>query len=117
MHNERTLAQKARYYSSVTGVYLLTLLFAWQIFNPAFINKSSKGEALKSIPLKVETKPVKIIAGIPVRIVVPTQNLDLTIDPGVYDQATNSWTLSGYNAQFAMITAPSNDHEGNTFLY
>ena len=117
MHSERSIAQKARYYSSVTGIYLLTLLFAWQAFSPLSSHQLAKVAALKSLPLKQSTIPVKITAGIPIRIVVPTQNLDLPVDKGVYDQASNSWTLSGYDAQFAYMTAPANDHEGNTFLY
>ncbi len=117
MQSEPSFVQKARYYSSVTGVYLLTLLFAWQVFSPAFISKPPKVEALKSLPLKTEPAPIKIIAGLPLRIVVPTLGLDLPIDKGEYNQTTNSWTLSGYHAQFATMTALANDHQGNTFIY
>ena len=115
MPNGRQMAKKARYYSSVTLIYLVTLLFAYSVFNPSIIFHS-KAEALKSSN-EFAPIPKKIIYGMPVRIVVPSQSIDLQIDKGEYNPVDNSWTLSGYNAQFAMSTSLPNNNTGNTFIY
>lgn len=60
---------------------------------------------------------IKLIYGRPVRIVIPSESVDLPLIPGVYDPATNSWTLSGYEAQFATSSAPANNVGGETFIY
>ena len=114
MQGEQKLVKKARYYSSVTFIYFVTLLFAFYIYNPAF-SRSSTVEALKSAPRAIA--PPVITAGIPVRIVLPSLQLDLTVEEGKYNPAEDSWTLSGYNAHFATITAPVNDYADNTFIY
>lgn len=115
MHSGRQLANKARYFSSVTLIYLVTLLFAYSVFNPSIIYHS-RAEALKSSNEFVPT-PKKIIFGMPVRITVPSQGVDLMIRQGEYNPVDNSWTLSGYDAQFAMATSLPNNNTGNTFIY
>ena len=112
--NGHSFKNKARYYSSVTVIYLVTLLLAFYIFNPP-LARPPKVEALKSTPRAVA--PPIITAGIPLRIVLPTLELDLAIEVGKYDPVNDSWTLSGYNAHFATITAPANDYADNTFIY
>lgn len=107
--------QKARYISSVTGLYLVALLFAWFIFNPG-VTRGGVVQALKSEPIPLSPYK-KILAGRPVRVVLPDQAIDLPVDPGYFDSATNSWTLSGYHAHFAMVTKLANNHDGNTFIY
>ncbi len=57
------------------------------------------------------------MAGLPVRVVLPDVGIELPIDPGYFDSSSNSWTLSGYRAQYAMITTLPNNHDGNTFIY
>jgi hypothetical protein len=64
------------------------------------------------------------VAGRPVRIVIPSsyvyqpnQYVDLPVDRGYYSSATNSWTLSGYHAQYDMSSSPANNHSGETFIY
>lgn len=107
--------QRARYISSVTGLYLVALLFVWFIFNPG-VTKGGIAQALKSEPLPVG--PYKtILSGRPIRVVLPDQGIELPVDPGYFDSATNSWTLSGYRAHYAMVTKLANNHDGNTFIY
>lgn len=115
IHNERSIIRRARYITSVSAIYMLTLVFAWHAFSPLFIIPLQKAEALQNAPSI--PPPTKVITGLPLRIVVPSQKLDLVIDKGVYDASTNSWTLSDYNAQFATITARANNYKGNTFIY
>lgn len=115
MQNGPKTIEKARYISGVTGLYLVTLLLVWFIFNPGMA-KSGVAQALKSQPIPASPYK-KIMAGQPVRVVLPDQGIDLPVDPGFFDPASNSWTLSGYRAHFAMVTKLANNHDGNTFIY
>ncbi|MBX4197360.1 sortase [Candidatus Saccharibacteria bacterium] len=58
-----------------------------------------------------------LISGTPVRIRVPSVNIDLNVIPGYYYPATKSWTLSLNNAQYAVMTAKANNQQGDTFIY
>lgn len=78
---------------------------------------------IPSQPIPVNLQPTlpKIVAvsGIPDRITIPSayKNIDLSVVPGVYDPTTDSWTLNGYLAQFATVSAPANNIGGETFIY
>ncbi|MBI2009014.1 sortase [Candidatus Saccharibacteria bacterium] len=115
MRSEPKAVTKARYISSVTIVYGVTLLFAWFIINPGVIQQS-KVQALPSAPIP-NSPYKKIMAGLPARIVLPDLGIDLPIDPGFYNPADKSWTLSGYRTHYAMVTTLPNNHDGNTFIY
>lgn len=110
--------KKLRFYVSVSAVYALTLLFAAHLMtNTGWIHK--KPHYIKydpHLPI-VLTRAVVITAGEPVRITVPNLGIDLPIDEGQYDEANQTWTLSGYHAQFAMASVVANDFQGNTFIY
>lgn len=57
------------------------------------------------------------ISGKPNRIVIPSLAIDLDVVDGYYNSGDRSWTLTGDKAQFATITSPANNKEGNTFIY
>lgn len=61
--------------------------------------------------------PTPSVAGVPVNVSIPSVGIELSVLPGEYSQATDSWTLSGYDAHFATITRPANNGGGNTFIY
>src|SRR3989344_5475901 len=115
MRSEPKAITKARYISSVTIVYAVTLFFAWFIINPGVIHQS-KVLALPSAPIP-NSPYKKIMAGLPSRIVLPDLGIDLPIDPGFYNPADKSWTLSGQRPQCAIVTTLPNNHDGNTFIY
>lgn len=109
---------KIRFYGSVTVIYLVTLLFALYVFNPILFSHPTTVAALSATKPPAPPKPVvKIISGLPVRVVLPSLGIDLPIDQGVYNAASDSWSLSGYHAQFAYVSKLANDHDGNTFIY
>lgn len=118
MNGRANRYKKLRFYASVSAVYALTLLFAVHLMtNTGWIHK--KPHYIKydpQLPI-VLTRAVVITAGTPVRIVVPRLNIDLPIDQGQYDEANQTWTLSGYRAQFAAASVVANNYQGNTFIY
>ena len=111
--------KKLRFYVSVSAVYALTLLFAVHMVASAGLLHKKPPHYVRydaQLPI-VLTKALVITAGQPVRVVVPRLNIDLQIDEGQYDEANQTWTLSGYHAQFAMASVVANDFQGNTFIY
>lgn len=120
MNDEPNGFKKVRYYSSVSTIYVLTLLFGWYALRPVVVLSHSRPVALTRVQQTphLPTVPAKVvIAGKPVRIVIPDSGVDLPVDEGYYNDTDHSWTLSGYHAQFAMISTQANDSAGNTFIY
>jgi hypothetical protein len=120
VRNGRQLRTKVRYYSSVSTIYVLTLLFAVTAFAPLIESKPANSYALTNAvqkPYAPAPHNVSVISGRPVRIVLPASNVDLPVDEGYYDSQTGGWTLSGYRAQFAMISTLANNVAGDTFIY
>src|SRR4051812_14643321 len=105
--------KKIRYYSSVGVCYALTLLFAVLAFKPIAHSINSSAIA-SSLPVEVaaEQPSKQILTGKPVRIVIADAGIDLPIDEGRYNEADGSWSLSGYHAQYAMLTPLANDVSG-----
>jgi LPXTG-site transpeptidase (sortase) family protein len=119
LHGKQLFIAKTRFYSSVTILYIGTLLFLWYALSPvARFNKLTIPIGDSSI-INTPLKPIApdAVTGRPVRIVIPTANIDLQIDKGEYNPNDNSWTLSNKNAQFAMPTSLANNQSGNTFIY
>src|SRR5580765_4459047 len=110
--------RKARYYSSVSGINLALLLCLVYIVNPFLLLPRHPQAAAAVVPV---IKPVVMekprISGKPVRIVISSVQIDLTVDEGSYNPADDSWSLSGYHAQYATTSAPANDRDGGTFIY
>jgi len=57
------------------------------------------------------------IQGMPSELILPSLNLDISVIPGVYNTRTKEWTLSLDKVQYAVMTPPPNNEEGNTFIY
>ncbi|HSX29511.1 MAG TPA: sortase [Candidatus Saccharimonadales bacterium] len=61
--------------------------------------------------------PQKLITGKPVRIIIPSLNIDLPVIDGYYNAQRQQWTLTSDKAQYATMTSPANNAGGNTFIY
>ncbi len=124
MQNELSLWQKVRFCISTGTIYLLTAMFVWYAVHPLPRSNSVRYVSLTTAPKhRLPAQPaIKEIAGLPVRIVIPGSSyegrvVDLPVDKGYYDQATDSWTLSGYHAQFMTISSLANNLAGDTYIY
>ncbi len=121
MQHEPSVFKKVRYFSSVSTIYALTLLFGLYAIHPAPYLRHTRPISLtraQQIPHSPAAPVAKIvISGKPVRIVVADSGVDLPVDEGYYNTADNSWTLSGYHAQFAMVSTLANNSSGDTFIY
>lgn len=57
------------------------------------------------------------IEGQPSELLIPSLKIDISIIPGYYNSYNQTWTLTSNHVQYATITPPPNNEEGNTFLY
>jgi hypothetical protein len=125
MQAEHSWLQKIRFATTVSALYMLTIAFAWYVIRPqplfkpaAALTKIEQKQHIAATPAPI----FQIISGLPVRIVIPGSSyngtvVDLPVDPGYYDSTTDSWTLSGYHAQFAMVSSLPNNFTGETYIY
>jgi len=72
--------------------------------------------------IPVITKPTvvelpKTITGKPMRLLVPSLGMDLSVEDGIYDAKTGQWTLSLDKVHYALMTVQPNDKQGNTLIY
>lgn len=121
MLDERSWFQEVRFYTNVGTIYLLSLAFAWYVIHPPALASTYVPKPYHPALVGV-TPGFKVVSGVPVRIIIPDSSydgvvVDLPIDPGYYDPATNAWTLSGYHAQFMTISSQANNFGGDTYIY
>jgi sortase family protein len=121
MRHGHSFMERVRFYIRVTLVYSLTVGFIWfTAIHPLHSLSHVRTVALTKAQQHpyVPTAPkVPVISGRPVRIAIPDSAVDLPVDEGYYNSTDNSWTLSGYHAQFAMISTLANNTAGDTFIY
>ncbi len=114
-------ATKVRFYLNVAVLYALLTLCAWYVISPVHsVPWFTLGSTTLTHTVEPTTSPSEplthITAGLPTRIVIPRLGIDVPVDKGFYN-VDGSWTLSGYHAQFAMLSKLANNHDGNTFIY
>lgn len=111
--------QQARFIVSSALLYVGTIVVIGAAVSTPYV--AAKAPVVTTSPPHVIPLPkmpkVVAVSGIPDRITIPSEELDLTVIPGAYDPSTDSWTLSGYKAQFATVSAPANNIGGETFIY
>lgn len=113
--NQASWLQRARFYTGSALLYAVSVACIGFALQTPHVTASTVTLAEK---LTVTAGPkIKLVAGQPVRIVIPSESIDLPVIPGTYDRADDSWTLSGYEAQFATSSTPANNVGGETFIY
>jgi hypothetical protein len=116
----QSIVTKLRFYSTIIVLYGTTCLFIGYVARPLSPIDKSRAVAIDQIiqaPRLPSDSISPIISGLPTRLVIPGSSIDLPLHAGYYDSATDSWTLSGYYAQFAMISTLANNLAGQTFIY
>lgn len=114
------LHNKAWYFATISGWYALTLIFLLIAFKPyiSFFDRSSAHLVSTTQTSKAINRPAQtVLSGRPIRLVIPASSIDIPLHEGYYSATTNSWTLSGYYAQFDMDSSLANNNSGQTFIY
>jgi len=108
----------------VVGVLASTLGLAGLVPSAYFWHQTRQitEAAVASSPTQTVTTPTvvtapKIITGKPVRLLIPSLGMDLSVADGVYDPRTGQWTLSTSQVHYALMTVQPNDKQGNTLIY
>lgn len=122
---QNQLAKDLLYYMKILCLYGITIAIGWFAFSPFTRVDNLQASALKSTSQKpfLPVRPkVAVVSGMPVKITMPDsswngQSVDLKVIPGYYDASSNSWTLSGYDAQFDMTSVLPNTYSGQSFIY
>jgi LPXTG-site transpeptidase (sortase) family protein len=57
------------------------------------------------------------VQGDPVKVDIPSLGLSLPVVRGYYDSKTKAWTLTKDKVQYATLTPPPSNQDGNTLLY
>lgn len=118
--------RKARYISSVSIVYGITLLLLWSGFNPFILRLFPVAEAHQTNQVvkppqenstDFEPKAAIVRSGVPKSISIPNLPLDKEVLPGIYDSSKGTWNLSDVGVHYAYPSVPLNDFGGNTLLY
>jgi hypothetical protein len=114
--NIRSLVTVSLLYALTVTFVVATMVHPYQVVNHQRLAALTlkKSEQVPHVPIK---SVIPVISGQPIRIVIPSESLDLPVDPGYYDPTSGGWTLSGYHAQFAMLSTLANNISGNTFIY
>jgi len=118
MAKQGSWVQHVRFYLTSALLYFVSVAgVGFALYTPYVAAKAPVMPAPAKTTVRVAKPSIPLIAGTPVRIVIPSRYVDLPVIPGTYDKATDSWTLSGYDAQFATASEPANNLGGETFIY
>ncbi len=112
---------KRLYISLLCGIALMGIGLALAFYP---VSSSQHTEAVvraqtlsASAPAWSATEQQAYFGGAPVRLQIPSLNIDLPIINGYYDSANQTWTLTKDKVQFAVMTKQPNNREGLTFMY
>lgn len=116
----RSILDQLRAYTNIAVAYGLVVGFSFFVLSAPLVHAaptSPLAKPSKEKPFVARKLDLVPVSGRPVRVVIPSRAIDLPIEPGYYNESDGSWTLSGYKAHFAMMSAPANNIAGNTLVY
>ncbi|MDQ2973312.1 MAG: class F sortase [bacterium] len=80
-------------------------------------NNQSSSNVVVASPATVATNEEPLVSGKPARLIITNPNIDLAVEPGNYNPADKSWTLSKTNLNWGIMTQPLNNKSGITYIY
>ncbi len=108
----RQIADKIGFYVAATVCNVMV----WGMFTALNVPRVDVSAA----PLAIIERPERAFAptvGKPVRIVVQDVGIDVPVEQGSYDPASQEWSLSEQLAYHATSSVPVNDNNGVTLIY
>jgi LPXTG-site transpeptidase (sortase) family protein len=81
------------------------------------IAANAVGSNMAITPYEAPTPEVELFSALPTHLTIPSVGIDVDVVTGHYNEADFSWTLSNDAAVFADLSAPLNNHSGNTYIY
>jgi LPXTG-site transpeptidase (sortase) family protein len=112
--------KRARFYATAALLNIASVTGIAYAYKPAIFAApaSSQPVLVREVAQPLPPPPKPIISGKPVRLIIPSLELDLQVIDGKFDSATGAWELSeNVIVHYALPTPPVNDHSGNTLIY
>lgn len=113
-----SIKNRAAFYGLLFGL-IITIAGA-AIVIPGLYYRS-QASAGASIPIVINNQPLpqtpEVKQGKPIRLVIPSASIDISITDGIYNESAQTWNVSNTEAHFATITNQPNNYRGNTFIY
>lgn len=107
-----------RFYVGLIAMLTGLIVAGWLVFSLWWAQRSAAAPVQHAL---TNNQPVHnenpLIEGTPLRIAIPSVDIDLKVIPGYYYPESRSWTLSLNDAQWGTMTAKPNNKEGDTFIY
>lgn len=91
------------------------LLWSPYLFLPN--SDSVRSTTSNAAQITPSVNPQKIISGKPIRLEIPSRNINLKVEQGSYNAQTKSWSLSDTNVMYAKMSPQPNNTSGQTFVY
>ena len=106
--------QKAWFYSLI-GLLNLAVGVMFYVINIAPAPVMAAPQIHRRPPVVI--KSIAATQGIPIRVAVPSLNIDLPVAVGSYNPDDGSWTVDATQAYFADASMPINNSNGTTLIY
>jgi len=105
----------------VVSLYILSFLILFTVGQLSLYMRDTFN-IQNSLPLKASSLTAlnvsnMVTRGKPSSLTIERLNVELVIKNGVYNDDTDTWTLSDDAVYYAQMTALPNNQRGNTFLY
>lgn len=101
------------FYLKIAILYCFVLFVFGVTLFPKIITKMQATNLESGRQIKNEV----LLYGKPLKIMIPSLDIDLNIIDGTYNKDSKTWTLSPDKAQYAIITPLPNNKSGNTLIY
>lgn len=122
MSNKRTNRQHPYRVPLLIKVVSLYALLSVPILATAITSNTNHIAGTAETPAVPAAPPApqseeEVVRGKPVRLRIPRLGVDVAVADGVYHEATQTWTLSGDRAHYAVMTPQPSNLPGNTLVY
>jgi len=109
--------QKIPLFIKVVSLYVLIVMPLYTFALPEPAESIDTNQFITQVIVEEEIKQPQAITGVPDRLLIPRLGINLPIADGVYDPATETWTLSKTAVHYAVMTRLPNDKSGHTLIY
>ena len=112
------IKKRSAFYGLLFGLFI-TIAGAAIVLPGIYYRQQASAGAVIPIVINKDPLPVapEIKSGYPVRLVVPSAEIDISVTDGIYNESGKTWNVSNDRAHFAGVTNEPNNHSGNTFIY
>ncbi len=107
---------KMSFWAGLALIMCGLVLMAFELFSTLEAQKTSAQPVIMPSAAPVEDG-TPVISGTPIQIQIPSLGIDIKVEPGYFNEKSQTWNLSLTNAHYATMTAPANDKGGLTFIY